>query len=156
MKINLSQVPTESGTNYPDEFKARVAGRRRQRVGDAAGLKNVGVNLTTLEPGSQSALRHWHSAQDEFVYILQGEVVMVTNAGEQTLHAGDMAGFAAGVENGHHLINRSDTPVLYLEVGDRTAPDRVEYPDDNLFFALTENGQRRFARTDGRAYKRGR
>ena len=156
MKIDLSQIPIESGTTYPNEFKARVAGRRRQRVGDVAGLKNFGVNLTTLEPGSQSALRHWHSAQDEFVYILQGEVVMVTNEGEQTLRSGDMAGFAAGVKNGHHLINRSDAPVLYLEVGDRSAPDQVEYPDDNLFFALTENGQRRFARTDGRAYKRGR
>lgn len=156
MKIDLSSVPVESGTNYPDEFKAAVAGRRRQRVGNAAGLKNFGVNLTTLEPGSQSALRHWHSDQDEFIYILQGEVVMVTNEGEQMLSPGDMAGFAAGVENGHHLINRSDVPALYLEVGDRAAPDRVEYPDDNLFFALTENGQRRFARSDGRAYKRGR
>ncbi len=156
MKIDLSQVPVESGTNYPDDFKARVAGRRRQRVGDAAGLKNFGVNLTMLAPGSQSALRHWHSDQDEFVYILQGEVVMVTNEGEQTLSPGDMAGFAAGVENGHHLINRSEVPAVYLEVGDRSAPDQVEYPDDNLLFALTANGQRRFARSDGRAYKRGR
>ncbi len=156
MKIDLSSVPVESGTNYPDEFKATVAGRRRQRVGNAAGLKNFGVNLTTLEPGSQSALRHWHSNQDEFIYILQGEVVMVTDEGEQMLRPGDMAGFAAGVENGHHLINRSDAPAVYLEVGDRSAPDRAEYPDDNLFFALTENGQRRFARSDGRAYKRGR
>ncbi|MGB3294498.1 MAG: cupin domain-containing protein [Phormidesmis sp.] len=156
MKIDLLQIPVESGTSYPDEFKARVTGRSRQRVGDAAGLKNLGVNLTTLEPDSQSALRHWHSDQDEFVYILQGEVVMVTDEGEQTLSAGDMAGFAAGVKNGHHLINRSDAPAVYLEVGDRTAPDQVEYPDDNLFFALTETGQRRFARTDGRAYKRGR
>ena len=152
MRIDLSKIPVETGTNYPSAFRSAVAGRSRQRVGNAAGLKNFGVNLTTLAPGAQSALRHWHSAQDEFVYILQGEAVLVTDAGEQTLGAGEMAGFAAGVENGHHLINRSAAPVAYLEIGDRTAPDQAEYPDQDLRCVPTPNGQRQFVHKDGSAY----
>ncbi|MEN8445885.1 MAG: cupin domain-containing protein, partial [Cyanobacteria bacterium J06555_13] len=127
MKIDLSSVPVEHGTTYPAEFRAAVAGRSRQRVGNAAGLKNFGVNLTTLAPGSQSALRHWHAAQDEFIYVVSGELVLITDDGEQLLYPGDMAGFVAGEANGHHLVNRSDAPAVYLEVGDRTTPDRAEY-----------------------------
>ncbi len=152
MRIDLSKVSIEVGTNYPAAFCSMVAGRSRQRIGNAVGLKNFGVNLTTLAPGAQSALRHWHSAQDEFVYILQGEVVLVTDAGEQTLGPGEMAGFAAGVEDGHHLVNLSAVPVVYLEVGDRTAPDRAEYPDQDLRCIPTESGQRQFVHKDGSAY----
>lgn len=152
MKIDLSSVPVESGTNYPDEFKAVVAGRSRQRVGNAAGLKNFGVNLTTLTPGSQSALRHWHSAQDEFIYVVSGELVLITDEGEQTLHPGDMAGFVAGEANGHHLVNRTEQPAMYLEVGDRSTPDRAEYPDQDLLCVPTADGYRKFTRKNGTVY----
>jgi uncharacterized cupin superfamily protein len=159
MQVDLSSVPVESGTNYPDAFKSVVAGRHRQRVGNAAGLKNFGVTLTTLDPGAQSALRHWHTAQNEFIYMVRGELVLVTDEGERTLRVGDMAGFAAGRANGHHLINRSDQPAVYLEVGDslgrlrhRTTLDSVDYPDVDLICVPTADGQRQFARKDGTAY----
>ena len=152
MKIDLSAIPVETGTTYPAEFRAAVEGRSRQRVGNAAGLKNFGVNLTTLVPGSQSALRHWHSAQDEFVYVVQGELVLITDEGEQTLGPGEMAGFAAGVANGHHLVNRSNQPATYLEIGDRTFPDRADYPDDDLLCMPTEDGHRQFIHKDSRPY----
>ncbi|NJM96953.1 MAG: cupin domain-containing protein [Phormidesmis sp. RL_2_1] len=153
MRIDLSSVPVETGTTYPQPFAPVVAGRHRQRVGNAVGLKNFGVNLTTLMPGSASALRHWHSAQDEFIYIVQGELLLVTNQGEQILQAGDMAGFAAGIANGHHLINQSALPATYLEVGDRTMPDRAEYPDVDLCCLPTADGQRQFTHKDGTAYE---
>ncbi|MBE9061848.1 cupin domain-containing protein [cf. Phormidesmis sp. LEGE 11477] len=152
MKIDLSAVPIEIGTNYPASFRSAVKGRSRQRVGNAAGLTNFGVNLTTLAPGGQSALRHWHSVQDEFVYVTQGELVLVTDAGEQVLKAGEMAGFAAGVNNGHHLINRSSGPATYLEIGDRTAPDQVDYPDQDLQCVPSDKGDRVFIHKDGRPY----
>ena len=152
MKIDLSAIPVETGTTYPAEFRAAVEGRSRQRVGNAAGLKNFGVNLTTLVPGSQSALRHWHSAQDEFVYVVQGELVLITDEGEQTLGPGEMAGFAAGVANGHHLVNRSNQPATYLEIGDHTFPDRADYPDDDLLCMPTEDGHRQFIHKDSRPY----
>ncbi len=152
MRVDLSSVPIETGTNYPDEFKAAVNGRDRQRVGKAAGLKNLGVNLTTLTPGAQSALRHWHSAQDEFIYIVQGELVLVTNEGEQTLGPGAMAGFAAGVENAHHLINRSTAPAIYLEIGDKTLPEQAHYPDVDLVYKETIDSHGRFEHKDGKAY----
>ena len=110
MRIDLNLVPVETGTTYPNKFSSMVEGRSRQRIGKAAGLKNFGVNLTTLAPGSQSALRHWHEVQDEFVYVVDGELVLITDEGEQVLEPGDMAGFAAGVPNGHHLVNRSERP----------------------------------------------
>lgn len=146
MKINLSTVPVETGTNYPVPFQSAVKGRSRQRVGNAAGLTNFGVNLTTLAPGSQSALRHWHSAQDEFIYVVRGELWLVTEDGEQILTAGEMAGFAAGAANGHHLVNRSDQLAIYLEVGDRTMPDQVNYPDQDLQCVPTDTGDRVFLR----------
>ena len=152
MQIDLASVPAENGTSYPAPFRPLVAGRSRQRVGKAAGLKNFGVNLTTLEPGSQSALRHWHSAQDEFIYVVKGELVLITDEGEQVLQPGDMAGFAAGKANGHHLVNRSAVPAVYLEVGDRTQPDQATYPDEDLVFKLAAEGKRRFEHRDGGAY----
>ena len=127
-------------------------GRSRQRVGEAAKLKNFGVNLTTLAPGAQSALRHYHSAQDEFVYVTAGELTLITDEGEQILGAGEMAGFAAGVANGHHLVNRTSQPATYLEIGDRTTPDRADYPDEDLVCAPTENGSRQFEHKNGKPY----
>ncbi len=152
MQINLSSVPVETGSTYPEAFQSAVAGRSRQRVGKAAGLQNFGVNLTTLAPGSQSALRHWHSAQDEFVYVVSGELVLVTDEGEQTLQPGDMAGFVAGRANGHHLINRSEAIATYLEIGDKSTPDRVEYSDEDLVCVPTAESGRLFEHKDGSAY----
>ncbi len=150
--IDPQTIPDSTGTNYPEPFKSFVAGRIRKRLGNAAGLQNFGVNLVTLEPGSMSALRHWHTRQDEFIYVLEGEITLVTDAGEELLKPGMAAGFAAGVENGHHLINRTTAPVRYLEVGDRAPGDVAFYPDDDLL-CTTEEGRFRFTHRDGSAYE---
>ena len=151
MIITPDQVPIETGSSYPETFQSAVAGRIKQRLGNAAGLSNFGVNLTRLTPGSCSALRHWHSRQDEFIYILQGQATLITNEGEQDLTAGMAAGFPASVEDGHHLVNRSQADVLYLEVGDRTEEDCVRYPDDDLVATQTEQGWA-FSHRDGARY----
>lgn len=132
MLINPAEIPARTGTGYPEPFRALVAGRFRKRLGDAAGLKNFGVNWVLLEPGSASAHRHWHQRQDELIYVLEGELTLITNAGEQILTAGMAAGFPAGEADGHHLVNRSSSPAIYLEVGDRTSHDTVTYPDIDL------------------------
>ena len=152
MVINPQDVPDIKSSTYPEQFRALVAGRVRKRLGDAARLKNFGVNLVKLEPGSCSALRHWHSSQDEFVYILEGEVTLVTNAGEQILKPGMAAGFPAGEADGHHLINRSNAVAVYLEIGDRTPQDIVTYPDDDLV-AKDTSGNRVFSHKDGSPYQ---
>lgn len=151
MRVDLNLVPVETGTTYPAQFSSMVAGRSRQRVGRAIGLKNFGVNLTTLAPGSQSALRHWHEMQDEFVYVVEGELILITDEGEQVLKPGDMAGFAAGVPNGHHLINRSARPATYLEMGDRTTPEQAHYPDHDLLCNVSATGHQ-YLHRDGRPY----
>lgn len=151
MIVDPENVADRKSSIYPEQFKPLVAGRIKKRLGDAAGLKNFGVNLVKLEPGSRSALRHWHTKQDEFIYILQGEVTLVTNAGEQILRSGMVAGFPAGEEDGHHLINRSNAIVVYLEVGDRTPQDLVTYPDDDLT-AKDNFGTWVFAHKDGSPY----
>lgn len=127
--IDLDGLPNEAGSLYPPRFRAAVAGRLRQRLGNAAGLTDFGVNLVELPPGCQSALRHWHSAEDEFVMVLSGALVLISDAGEQTLVAGDCAGFAKNSGNSHCLVNRSDQPARYLEIGSRRpAEDCVVYP----------------------------
>jgi uncharacterized cupin superfamily protein len=130
--IDPKNVPSRTTSNYPEQFKHLIAGRIKQALGNAAELKNFGVNLVTLAPGSCSALRHWHTRQDEFIYVLEGEVTLITNAGSEILQPGMMAGFPAGEENGHQLVNKSQHPVVYLEVGDRTADDEANYPDNDL------------------------
>lgn len=141
MIIDLQNVPDRTGTNYKSAvFKQLIEGRTKKRLGDAAGLKNFGVNWVKLEPGSRSALRHWHLLQDEFIYVLEGELTLVTDEGEQLLQPGTAAGFPAGEANGHHLINRSDRVAIYLEVGDRSLDDRVTYPDDDLIAKFTAQG----------------
>lgn len=147
--LDPAGVPAVTGSNYPTQFKAVVAGRAKRRLGDALGLTVFGVNLTTIRPGAQSALRHWHSAQDEFIYLLEGELVLVTDEGEQVLRPGMCAGFPAGKANGHHLVNRSGRDAVYLEIGDRTRNDAVTYPDDDLVAVATADGSRRFTKKDG-------
>ncbi|TAG93303.1 MAG: cupin domain-containing protein [Oscillatoriales cyanobacterium] len=139
MIVNPENVPESTGSNYPQQFKSVVAGRVKKRLGNAAELQNFGVNLVRLAPGSCSALRHWHSCQDEFIYVLEGEVTLVTNSGEQVLKSGMAAGFPAGDADGHHLVNRTDSDVVYLEIGDRTDGDSANYPDDDLIAKASGN-----------------
>jgi len=149
-KISLGEVKTVSGSRYPAPYDEPCAGRFRRCLGDAAGLTQFGVNLTRLPPGGWSSQRHWHTAEDEFVYIVQGEVVLVTDAGEETLRAGDCAGFKAGAEDGHHLQNRSTQDALVLEVGSRR-PDQDEafYPDIDL---QALKGRAGYVHKDGQPY----
>jgi len=151
MIINPDRVPENYGSNYPEQFKHLVAGRAKKRLGNAASLTNFGVNLVELAPGSASTLRHWHEKQDEFIYVLSGEITLVTNAGEEILTAGMAAGFAAGIANGHCLINRSSKSVTYLEIGDRTSNEKVSYPDDDLVAEYSSNGWI-FTHQDGSCY----
>lgn len=148
--VTAEQTPARTSTNYPPPFAERVRGRRKHVLGDLFGLTNFGVNLVTLLPGVQSSVRHRHSAQDEFVYVLSGEVVLVHDDGETGLCAGMCAGFRHGGA-AHHLINRSDAPVTYLEVGDRTPGDTADYPDDDLCAIATSSGWR-FTHKDGEPY----
>lgn len=138
-------------SNYPEPFASRMAGRQKRPLGDLFGLTNFGANLTHLAPGAVSALRHAHSRQDEFIYILQGHPTLHTDAGRTPLAPGDCAGFAAGSGNGHRLVNETAQEVVYLEVGDRTAGDEVLYPDDDLQ-AVQLDGQWRYAHKDGTPY----
>lgn len=135
-------------TNYPEPFASRMAGRDKRPLGDLFGLANFGVNLTRLAPGGSSALRHAHTKQDEFVYILEGRPTLVTDAGRTALKAGMCAGFKAGTVDAHHLLNETGEDVIYLEIGDRTAGDVVDYPDDDLA-VVTVDGRRRMAHKDG-------
>ncbi|MBW4642126.1 MAG: cupin domain-containing protein [Goleter apudmare HA4340-LM2] len=152
MIINPENVPSRSSSIYPDEFKPLVQGRVKQALGNAAGLKNFGVNLVTLHPGSCSALRHWHTQQDEFIYVIAGEITLVTNTSEQILEPGMMVGFPAGEENGHQLVNHTETVAVYLEVGDRSPDDEVYYPDVDLIAKPGVGGDRIFIRKDGTLY----
>ncbi len=150
MLIDPNQVPSQTGSTYPDPFHNVVVGRSRQRLGNVAGLTQFGVNQVTLAPGAASALRHWHSHEDEFVYVLSGELILNTNRGEQLLKVGMAAGFPAGEADGHQLINRSNQPAIYLEIGTRNpSEDRAVYPDDDL---LVQSG-RSFCHRDGSPYK---
>lgn len=137
---------------YPEPFASLMAGREKRALGDAFGLVNFGVNLTRLAPGARSALRHSHAEQDEFVYVLSGEASLVTDQGETRLCAGMCAGFPAGDGDAHHLLNRTDADVVYLEIGDRAPGDTVIYPDDDLQARLDAAGQWQFLHKDGRPY----
>ena len=151
-KIDIANLPVDTVTNYPDPFHKPIAGRERKRLGNAVGLNQFGVNLTTLKPGAWSSQRHWHRNEDEFVYVLDGEPTLITDEGETALRPGMCAGFKAGTGNGHHLVNRTAREVVYLEVGDRTAGDSGTYPDDDLAAALGPAGRWRFTRKDGTPY----
>lgn len=137
---------------YPEPFASRMAGRAKRQLGDFFGLSDFGVNLTRLEPGSCSSLRHAHETQDEFVYVLEGRPTLVTDRGDTPLEPGMCAGFAAGSGEAHHLVNRSDALVVYLEIGSRSAGDSAHDPDDDIQAFLGEDGAWGFARKDGTRY----
>ena len=147
-KIDIKSAPTRVGVGYPEPYRSQVGDMVRRQLGDAAGLSQYGVNLATLSPGCISSVRHWHENEDEFVFVIAGEVVLVEDGDEAVLRVGDAAGFKAGVANGHHLVNRSDEPATFLEVGSRLAEERGHYPDENLAFHK-EGGKSRFTRKDG-------
>ncbi len=150
--IIAEEAPSRSKRSvYPEPFASRIIGREKKRLGDLFSLSNFGVNLTRLVPGALSALRHTHSLQDEFIYILEGTPILITDDGETQLHSGMCAGFKSGADNGHQLMNRSNEDVVYLEVGDRTASDVVTYPDDDLQATLI-NGNWQFSHKDGTPY----
>src|SRR5215467_9679746 len=147
-----SVSPTRTSRGYPEPFATRVAGRERRALSDVFALTNFGVNLTRLPPGCMSALRHTHMQEDEFIYIIEGEPILITNSGETPLRPGMCAGFKAGSGDAHHLVNRSGRDVVYLEIGDRNPGDTVIYPDDDIGRALTPAGERVFVHRDGRRY----
>ena len=143
--------PRTKPSNYPEPFFSRMKGRLKRPLGDLFGLTNFGVNLTTLSPGAVSALRHAHSKQDEFIYILRGDPTLVTDEGRTRLSPGMCAGFKAGTGTGHHLVNETGADVVYLEAGDRTPGDEGSYPDDDLKAKLVD-GRWAFVHKDGRPY----
>jgi uncharacterized cupin superfamily protein len=148
-KIDIASVPKRLGTGYPPEFNGKSVERVRQRLGDAGGLKDFGLNLMHLPPGNWSAQRHWHSHEDEFVYVLEGEVVLVEDQGETILSAGDCAAFPKNSGNGHHLINRSNRTAVYLEVGSRQPEDLTTCSDIDM---MSANSDGRFVHKDGTPY----
>src|SRR5512134_1484232 len=139
-------------SNYPEKFQPVVKGREKRPLGEHFGLANFGVNLTRLAPGAASSLRHAHTLQDEFVYVVEGNPVLVTNDGEEWLSPGMCVGFPHGTGNAHHLVNRTRADVLYLEVGDRTPGDSASYPDDDICAEYVEGNRFRFTRKDGTPY----
>jgi uncharacterized cupin superfamily protein len=150
-KIDIGGLPVDTRTGYPEPLNRVVMGRERKRLGNAVGLDQFGVNLTTLKPGAASALRHWHEKEDELVYVLQGEVVLVEDGGETVLMPGDAAGFKASTPNGHNLINRSQSDAVYLEIGTRSKIETAHYPDVDLVAVRDDKGMR-YTRKSGEAY----
>ena len=149
--LHPAEIAPRTGSDYPQPFDEPCAARERRVLGDPLGLTQFGVNAMTLPPGAWSSQRHWHLEEDEFVYVLEGEVVLATDAGEQVLRAGMVAGFPAGKRDGHHLINRSRHPARVLEVGTRTAREHAEYSDIDMQ-GEAENGVFRYRHKDGRPY----
>ena len=149
--IDPATVTMRTGSSYPEPFKAVSEEREKRALGDAVGLSIFGVNHVTLKPNAGSAHRHWHTKQDEFIYVLEGEIVLVTDAGEQMLTPGMAAGFPAGVADGHQLVNRTARPAVYLEVGDRSEGDEVNYPDIDLALRNSPQG-RIFVNKAGKPY----
>ncbi len=150
-KIDISTLPIDSRTGYPPPYDRLVVGRERTRLGNAAGLDQFGVNLTTLKPGAASALRHWHQQEDEFIYMIEGELVLIENEGETVLRPGDAAGFKANSPNGHHLVNRSARPAIYLEIGTRSPHERAHYSDVDLQVVRDHKGMR-YTHKNGEPY----
>ena len=149
-KFDLAAIPLDSGCNYPPPFDAPCLGPTSQRLGRAAGLTQFGVNLSRMPPGTWSSQRHWHSHEDEFVMVLEGELVLVTDSGEEVLRAGDSAAFKAGDPDGHHLINRSSADAVVLEVGTRDpARDACDYPDIDM---VAKPGIEAYSHRDGSLY----
>lgn len=148
-KVDIAAVLARKGTGYPAPFNAVSAERIRQRLGDAGGLTDFGVNLMRLPPGNWSSQRHWHSHEDEFVFVLEGELLLVEDGGETVLRAGDFAAFPKGSGNGHHLINRSEIVAVYLEAGSRHPDDLTTCSDIDM---MSANADGRFVHKDGTPY----
>ncbi|HEV2364418.1 MAG TPA: cupin domain-containing protein [Caulobacteraceae bacterium] len=148
-KIDIRAVPVIKGTGYPPQFNAPCAERTRQRLGDAGGLGDFGVNLMRLPPGGWSSQRHWHSHEDEFVLVLEGELTLIEDQGESLLRAGDAAAFPKATGNGHHMINRSRVTAVYLEVGSRSGADLTTCSDVDMMTSATDG---RFTHKDGAPY----
>ncbi len=148
-KIHLAAVPEHKGSGYPAPFAQNAGARSKQALGDAGGLRDFGVNLTRLPPGAWSSQRHWHTTEDEFVYVLSGELTLITDAGEQTLRAQDCAAFAQNVADAHHLINRGTETAVYLEIGSRRSDDACHYPDVDLHY---DSATDRYTHKDGAPY----
>ena len=147
--VDPAAVQPRNSSGYPEPFRSRVLPREKRALGDAVGLTKIGVNLTTLPPGKESSMRHWHTREDELVFVVEGEVVLVTDEGEQILRAGMCAGFPAGAKNGHQLVNRSDRPARYLEISNRDPEDTAEYPYVDLALRRGPDGKIAFTRKDG-------
>jgi len=147
-RIDIAKVALQQIASYPKEFAPVISGREKQRIGDAAGLTQFGVNITRIRAGTASALRHWHEQEDEFIYMLEGELVLRENDGETVLRPGDAAGFKAGSGIAHCLVNRTTHDAVYLEVGTRAKSERVHYPDVDFMMERDESG-RRFFRKSG-------
>jgi uncharacterized cupin superfamily protein len=150
--IDPLEIEARTGTGYPDPYRATVVARRKRVLGDAFGLTRYGVNLVELSPGTWSSQRHWHTHEDEFVFVVSGELTLITDAGEQILTPGMVAGFPAGDSDGHHLINKSDEVASYLEIGDRNPQDEAIYPDIDLLYKVNEEGEHEFTNRDGVPY----
>ncbi|ALA19063.1 MULTISPECIES: cupin domain-containing protein [Chelatococcus] len=148
-KIDIAAIPVSKGTGYPPQFNTPCAGRLRQRLGNAGGLTDFGVNLTRLPPGGWSSQRHWHSHEDEFVYLIAGELTLVEDHGETVLRAGDCAAFPKGTGDGHHMINRSNEVAVYLEIGSRHPDDLTTCSDIDM---MSANADGRFVHKDGTPY----
>jgi uncharacterized cupin superfamily protein len=149
-KIDIAAVRARKGAGYPPPFDVPCAARTRRRLGEAGGVRDFGVNLMTLPPSGWSSQRHWHSHEDEFIYVLEGELILVENEGETVLRAGDCAAFPKGTGNGHHLINKSsEMTAVYLEVGSRNPLDLTTCSDIDM---MSSNADGRFVHKDGRPY----
>jgi uncharacterized cupin superfamily protein len=148
-KLDLGSIASRTGSGYPKPFDEQCQRRERKALGDAAGLTQFGINLLRLPPGTWSSQRHWHTSEDEFVYVFAGEVVMISEAGEQILRQGDCVGFKAGDVDGHHLQNRSHEDALLLEIGGRDVNDAVTYPDIDLVWTSEAD---RYLHRDGTPY----
>jgi uncharacterized cupin superfamily protein len=154
--LDPASVNPRSTSGYPEPYRSRVLPREKRALGDAVGLTKIGVNLTTLAPGKESSMRHFHTHEDEMVFVLEGEVVLCTDGGEQILTAGMCAGFAAGSRDGHQLVNRGGAPARYLEISNRDHQDRAEYPDVDLACHRGADGRYVFTRKDGSSPEGGR
>ena len=152
-KIDRGKAPGRTTTVYPAEFKHVCEGREKAALGNVAGLTQFGVNLTRLKPGAASALRHWHENEDEFVYVVEGELILIEDGGETLLRTGDAAGFKAGVPNGHQLINKTNRDAVYLEVGTRAPNERAHYPDVDLDLVREADGTLRLSHKSGEPYR---
>jgi len=150
-KIDIDKVRASTRAYYPSPFDKHVAGRETKRLGDAVGLTQFGVSLVRLKPGAAAGVRHWHENEDEFVYVLEGDVALVEDAGETRLGPGDTAGFKAGVANGHSMVNKSKADVLMLVVGTRAKSERGHYPDVDLAYEF-DGKDFRFLHKSGEPY----